>query len=192
MSDADESTSPNTSPNTSYGEPPYRRTVWHLHRHEGRLFLEEWVLGADERYGEFTQVIRHSITPIDEMDDPPPAKFEEVGRQLADGQTLELDPASEFWDDSEDTPSEGEIARRAGELVADLVIPTLEKALRRAARELASEGYGFDWHGGARYILEALARYLEQDPNIMQHMLVPPEDVTPDAARQWFEDNLLD
>ncbi len=72
------------------------------------------------------------------------------------------------------------------------MIPALDKAVQRAARELASEGFGVDWTAAAGYVIEALARYLLQDASLAQFDLVKLAYLNTEMARQWFEDNLLD
>jgi len=186
----------------NYAEPPFRRTVWVLHRYQGQLVLEERVFASDEATGEFSHLVRHEWLRVAEMDDPPPAKFEAVGESLQEGESVELDPTSDYWDDMGDDPESAEasdvldeddelmLAHRAGEIVSDKVIPALDKAVQRAARELASEGFGIDWNDAAPYIIEALARYILTDASLTQFELVKLAYLNTDMARQWFEDNL--
>lgn len=176
-----------------YGEPPYRRTVWYLHRQGGKLILEEAVLAADERTGEFSRLVRHSMTPISQIDYPRPEKFEAVGAGLEEGQRLELSPADEYWDDDELDEAddvqidEAEVAGMAAELAAERVIPALAKAIRRAASELAD--YGTDPEIAAAYIFEAVARYIQQDAGVTYNELVELDRLDSASALQWFADN---
>ncbi|MCC7209508.1 MAG: hypothetical protein IT323_19520, partial [Anaerolineae bacterium] len=184
------------SPQDEYGEPPYRRTEWLLHLMDGQLVLEERVLAADEALGEYTRVISHSMTPVRELDYPSPAKFEALAGGLSEGEYLALDPSSDYWDELDADPeiadalatSEAYIARRAGEHVAELVIPTLARAVQRAAGELVADGVA-DREIAAEYVLEALTRYLEQDAGVMGYALVSADLLATDNARDWFDLN---
>lgn len=185
------------SPQDEYGEPPYRRTEWLLHLMDGQLVLEERVLAADEAMGEYTRVISHSMTPVRELDFPSPAKFEALAGGLAEGEYLALDPASEYWDEPEADPemadvlatSEAYIARRAGEHVAELVIPALARAVQRAVGELVADGVA-DREIAGEYVLEALTRYLEQDAGVVGYALVSTDLLTAENARDWYDVNL--
>jgi hypothetical protein len=187
------------SPDGEYGEPPYRRTEWLLHLLDGQLVLEERVLAADEALGEFTRVISHTMTPIRELDFPSPLKFEALAGGLAEGEYLALDPTSEYWDELEADPemadalatSEAYIARRAGEHVAEMVIPALARAVQRAAGELVADGV-VDREIAAEYVLEALTRYLEQDAGVVGYSLVSVDLLTAENARDWYDVNLPD
>jgi hypothetical protein len=183
-----------------YDEPPYRRTEWTLHRRDGRLVLEERVLAADEITGLFSRLVRQRWTAVDDMDEdfPPAYKFEEKGRALHDGQTLELSPADEYWDDEDDPAGdaldpeldESEIVRLAGAQVAEQVIPRLAEALYDAALALADRGVDVEIAGG--YALEALARYLTQDASLAASALVDIDKLDAESAQRWLDDNLSD
>jgi hypothetical protein len=185
------------SPSDEYGEPPYRRTEWLLHLTDGQLVLEERVLAADEALGEFSRVISHTMTPIRELDFPAPHKFEALAGGLAEGEYLALDPTSEYWDELDTDPeiadvlatNEAYLARRAGEHVAELVIPALARAVQRAAGELVADGVA-EREIAAEYVLEALTRYLEQDASVVGYSLISADLLTTENARDWYDINL--
>jgi hypothetical protein len=180
---------------SNYDEPPYRRTVWYLHRQQGELILEEYVLAADERTGEFSKVVRHEVTPVAKLDYPSPAKFEAVAANLPEGESMELSPADEYWDEDELDDGDDavivldelEIAALAADVTAEVVIPALARALVQAARALESEG--IDPEIAARFVFEALGRYLQQDSELTHNEMVDLENLDAENARRWFADN---